>query len=217
MDEQQMLDATRANDADNAGALSGESPSECGSHSTPRWHVALTHQGAEKLAADELRKQDFQSFLPLRRREPRPTLPGTPRRHRRTADEGQPVMVPAYPRYLFVLFDPHRDPWRRICSTRGIRMLFGSHPERPTPVPHAVMAQVMRLASKWGEVPPRPADPMAPLVVGAIVEVAVGLLAGLAAVVVACNGKRSRVLLLGHGREVEMDRSDIGATSADAR
>lgn len=185
----------------------GPRPSECGSHSRPRWYVAMTHRGAERLAADELRKQDIQSFLPLRKREPRPVEPGH-RRHRK-ADPAEPVMVPAYPRYLFVLFDLQRDPWRRICSTRGVKHLFGSHPERPTPVPDKVMAAMLMRASKWGEEARQKPDPMQPLAKGAVVVIAAGLLSGSEGIVVECSGKRTKLLVLAWGREIEAPREDL--------
>jgi len=185
----------------------GLRPSECGSHSRPRWYVVMTHRGAERLAADELRKQDIQSFLPLRRREPRPVIPGQPRRHRK-AEPDEPQMVPAYPRYLFVLFDVERDRWRSICSTRGVKHLFGSHPERPTPIRDSVMAAMLLRASKWGEEAKVKPGPMPAFDPGVVVTIIDGPMASIEGVVVSCNGKRTTVLLLRWDREVEVDRNN---------
>ena len=200
-----------------AQALPGARPSECGSLRSDRWYVVQTHRAAERLAADELRKQDFQSFLPLILRRPKPPVPGAPRRHRKV--EAEPVLAPAYPRYLFVLFDLQRDRWRAICSTRGVARLFGASPERPTPVPEAVMAKLLLRASKWQREAERDAqrraDRLTILLPGEVVVVRSALFAGADAVVVNDDGRRTRVLLLTWNREVEVPRAEVEPTRQD--
>lgn len=43
--------------------------------------------------------------------------------------------VKMFPSYLFVQFDPSVDPWRPIATLPGVRQIFGTAPERPTPLP----------------------------------------------------------------------------------
>ncbi len=45
--------------------------------------------------------------------------------------------------YLFVQFDPQCDRWRPICSTFGVRKLFSTTPEHPTPIPDAVINRML--------------------------------------------------------------------------
>ena len=49
------------------------------------------------------------------------------------------VEAPFFPRYLFVGFDPHVDPWGAIRHTRGVCALIRHAPDRPTPVPVGVV------------------------------------------------------------------------------
>jgi hypothetical protein len=46
----------------------------------------------------------------------------------------QQHIVPLFARYLFCLFDPSREQWRRIYRARGIAGLIGATTDRPTPL-----------------------------------------------------------------------------------
>ncbi len=106
---------------------------ECGSHPGARWYCAQTVPGREAEVGVRLEAQGFGAFLPMVVVE----------------RAGKVAMVPAFPSYLFTRFDVAVDRWRCIHSTRGVRRLFGSTPERPTPVPDRAIAVL--LAEGWAK------------------------------------------------------------------
>lgn len=95
---------------------------ECGSH-PGRWYCVQAYQGRESEVRERIEAQGFAAFLPI----------VTERRR------GKIVTGPAFPGYLFARFDIARSRWRCIASTRGVKRLFGSSPECPTPVPQRAM------------------------------------------------------------------------------
>lgn len=92
----------------------------------PSWFVVRTHPHAEKLAASHLRRQGFETYLPLYRKR---------RRHARRVET---VAAPMFPGYLFVAFDPNEAQWRPIRSTIGVAGLICIG-DRPTPLPFTVV------------------------------------------------------------------------------
>ena len=100
-------------------ALSGDNAQECGSHSGPRWYIAQTHVGRHYEARDRLIAQHFEAILPLGAR---PTLGGGFR------------IEPLFGPYLLVRFDVTQPGWRKVPHTRGIRRVFGTSAEHPTPI-----------------------------------------------------------------------------------
>jgi transcriptional antiterminator RfaH len=72
------------------------------------WYVVHTHPREEDLAAEHLRRQEFDAYLPryLKRRS-----------HARRVEM---LPAPLFPRYLFVSFDIVAAEWRTIRSTRGV-------------------------------------------------------------------------------------------------
>lgn len=84
----------------------------------------------EALAIRNLDRQAFGSFCPR--------FWKTKRHARRQ----QTVLEPLFPGYLFVRFDPDREPWRAINGTFGVKRLVGSEERRPQPMPTGVMAQI---------------------------------------------------------------------------
>lgn len=92
----------------------------------PRWFVAQTQVNAENRAAQNLRQQGFDIYLPryLKRR-----------RHARKVDH---VAAPLFSRYLFVNIDLATQRWRSIQSTFGVSRLVMNGDE-PTPVPHGII------------------------------------------------------------------------------
>ena len=65
------------------------------------------------------------------------------RKVRRHARRVQSVLAPVFPGYAFVQFDPSRDQWRAINSTRGVRRLVAASPVRPQPMPEAAMRLIL--------------------------------------------------------------------------
>lgn len=105
-----------------------------------RWHVAYTQPLAETRAAQELRQQGFDAFLPLCRRL---------RRHARRTES---VLRPMFPRYLFVAIDLQSQPWRSVNGTRGVVHLVRQG-DRPAAVPAGVVESLRARADASGAVP----------------------------------------------------------------
>lgn len=85
---------------------------ELGGH---RWYLVLAKRGAEKLAAQNLERQGFTTYLPMHAPEP-----SRPSAARLTA----PIPRPFLPGYLFVSVDLQSEPWRKIFSTMGVRSIY---------------------------------------------------------------------------------------------
>ncbi|MFM8454831.1 MAG: transcriptional activator RfaH [Gammaproteobacteria bacterium] len=76
------------------------------------WFVVHTLPLKENLAEAQLQAQNFEVFFPRYAKK---------RRHARKIDT---VVVPLFPRYLFVSFDPEVDQWRSINGTLGVSCLL---------------------------------------------------------------------------------------------
>ena len=95
-----------------------------------RWYVVVTHAGQERLAAMNLRRQDFEAYLPMR-----PPLTANPRAGAK----------PLFPRYMFVSLDMARPGWRALYSTIGVHDVLstgsGEH-RRPKAIPGAWVERI---------------------------------------------------------------------------
>jgi transcriptional antiterminator RfaH len=91
-----------------------------------RWYVVQTQANGEAKAAENLRRQGYEIYLPrfLKRR-----------RHARKLDV---VAKPLFPRYMFVAIDTAAQRWRSIQSTSGVSHLVTSGDE-PAAVPESVV------------------------------------------------------------------------------
>jgi transcriptional antiterminator RfaH len=78
-----------------------------------------------------LDRQSFQSFSPSRME----TV--------QQRNKAKSVSRPLFPGYLFVQFDPTRNGWQAINSTRGISRVILGNIRRPTPLPAHFMAGLM--------------------------------------------------------------------------
>jgi len=78
---------------------------------TKLWAVVNTHAHKERLALDNLARQDFETYCP--------------RIHKRIrhARRVHHVQRPLFPGYVFISVDPGRRRWRPILSTIGVRSL----------------------------------------------------------------------------------------------
>lgn len=143
------LDLMARPDVGVESALSGPKPPECGSHSARRWYCVQTDRGRESEVRDRLEDQRFGAFLPV--------VIGM-----RTVRPGirQAAVCPAFPTYLFAAFDVKADRWRSILYTRGVRGIFSSAPETPTPVPQRQIETLLAL----GYDRPIADDPRPPLI-----------------------------------------------------
>ena len=93
-----------------------------------RWYVAQVKPNGFARAEANLKKQGFETFMPLRRK----TV-----RHARQMRE---VLRPVFPGYIFTRFGAARSDWRKINSTFGVSKLISFEAGKPTPVPDALMA-----------------------------------------------------------------------------
>lgn len=87
-----------------------------------RWYVAQSIPRMENWAVDNLLRQGFNAYWP--RYEVK--VKGRP-----AVDKFRSV----FPGYLFVNFDVLADPWRDICSTRGIRRVLGARDDGAVALP----------------------------------------------------------------------------------
>jgi transcriptional antiterminator RfaH len=91
-----------------------------------RWYVVQTQVNGEAKAADNLRRQGYEVYLPryLKRR-----------RHARKVDF---AAKPLFPRYMFVAIDIATQRWRSVQSTIGVSRLV-TNGDAPAAVPEGVV------------------------------------------------------------------------------
>lgn len=96
---------------------------------TLSWYAVYTQPNKEALAAQQLRNQGFEAYLPQYQR------------LRRHAGRTDIVSTALFPRYLFAGLDPDRQRWRSVNGTRGVigLVMFG---DKPMPVPQDVIAEI---------------------------------------------------------------------------
>ena len=87
-----------------------------------RWYVVQTQVNGEAKAAENLRRQGYEAYLPryLKRR-----------RHARKMDF---TAKPLFPRYMFVAIDMATQRWRSVQSTIGVSRLV-TNGDSPAAVP----------------------------------------------------------------------------------
>ena len=91
-----------------------------------RWYVVYSRPHREATASHHLVGQGYRTFLPR--------LLKT-RRHARKQEN---VLVPLFPRYLFIVLDINRDRWRSVNGTFGVASLI-MEGELPRPAPYSVV------------------------------------------------------------------------------
>ena len=96
-----------------------------------RWYLVHTLPKKEQQAELQLRAQGFRPYLPLMWR----TI--------RHARQLRTVRRPLFPRYLFVILNPKRDPWLSVRSTIGVSYLISSD-SGPIPVPVGVVESLIK-------------------------------------------------------------------------
>jgi transcriptional antiterminator RfaH len=95
-----------------------------------RWYVVHTRAQAEASALWHLANQGFNCFLPRILE------------LRRHARQTRLVLVPLFPRYLFVRLDLNETRWRAINGTRGVVSLLANGPH-PLPVPQGLVEMLL--------------------------------------------------------------------------
>lgn len=106
---------------------------------TLSWYAVYTQPGKESLAAQQLRNQGFEVYLPQYQK------------LRRHAGRTDIVATALFPRYLFVGLDTQRQRWRSVNGTRGVvgLVMFG---DKPTPVPAPVIEEIRGREDETGHV-----------------------------------------------------------------
>ena len=141
--------------------MSGEARSD-GRTTRPggrRWYLVRALTNREVLAAEQLARQGFTTFLPKQ--------PRTIRHARRIR-----IALAAYfPGYLFVELDLAAQRWRSINGTLGVSHLVGPA-ERPSPVPKGVVEALIEAADARGVLsgPPLQAGQTVRIIAGAFAD-----------------------------------------------
>lgn len=159
-----------------------------------RWYVARTHARKEEVARVNLANQGLQVFLP-RISETRRSEKGF-REHE----------CPLFPSYIFFKAPTDQALWRSVSGTRGISYIVGTKHGLPTPVPSAVMTQLLQLGPDGLINFGRPA-----FLVGDAVAVRKGPLTGLSAHIHALDnhGRVELLLDIMGGARTVIDSGDI--------
>ena len=103
------------------------------------WYVVQAQSRKEHVAAANLDKQGFLSFVPR--------ISRTVRHARRV----RTVMAPFFPRYLFVSLEADRDRWRSVNGTIGVTRIV-TDGTMPIPVPHGLVEGLMEMTERLGAV-----------------------------------------------------------------
>lgn len=94
------------------------------------WYLAQLKPGGFDRAKTNLRRQNFQTFMPVRAT--------SLRRNGKIV----PAQKPLFPGYLFTQVLPDRQNWRAINSTYGVARLVSLGQGKPTPVPADFMTDL---------------------------------------------------------------------------
>jgi transcriptional antiterminator RfaH len=163
--------------------------------SAEHWYLVYCKPRQEATARRHLERQGYRAYLPLVRESRR-------RSGRRVA-----LVVPMFPRYLFIRLSTQTDNWGPIRSTVGVMSLvrFG---QMPTPVPDGLV-ELLRQREDADGIQALPAAEHQP---GAKVRIMEGRFAGYEGIFVARSGRdRVAVLLqvLGRGTRTIVDINAI--------
>lgn len=101
------------------------------------WYLVHTHMGREHVAALNLNRQGFATFLPTQLRSIR---------HGRKL---KTVRAAYFPAYLFTTFDQNSDRWSPINNTFGVRRLVAFN-DRPARVPSAIISELIVRSDEAG-------------------------------------------------------------------
>ena len=92
----------------------------------PRWFVAQTNRGQERLARDSLRYEKIEVYLPM---------------YLNTDRVGSVRALPFFPGYLFFRIERTAPQWSLLFSTRGVSAILGNG-GRPMTVPDWVIEDI---------------------------------------------------------------------------
>lgn len=141
------------------------------------WAVVNAQPNRERLALENLQRQDFITYCPFVRRR---------RSHARRMSE---VLRPLFPGYLFVRIGPDVRRWRPMLSTYGVRTLIRCGDEL------SLIDDAFIQALKARELDGAIVRPPSPYQVGQQVRVAGGAFEGLVATIIEMH-ERDRLTVL---------------------
>lgn len=144
---------------------------------TARWYLIQTKPRQEARAEENLLRQHFECYRPIK------ALP--PSRGPQGAKTGEAL----FPGYLFIRLDCIHDNWYPIRSTRGVSRVvsFGG---QPTPVRDELIEQLRRRLAQ------SEAAPAATFTPGERVQVSGGSFSDIEAIFVSSDGEERSVILL---------------------
>ncbi len=109
------------------------------------WYLVQFKPNCHQLATRNLRRQGFETFLPLQEIT------------KRKPSKFTTQLRPLFPGYMFVSFNLTQDPsqvsWQKINSTMGVSRLVSSN-GRPRPVPLELITNLMLRCDKSGKLSP---------------------------------------------------------------
>ena len=144
---------------------------------TARWHVVSITQRSDAHAIEWLTRAGFETYYPqLRDMRPVPMRRRSQRQRKAVFTPMEPIVIPLFPRYVFVRFDPLRQPgWHAAFAQAGAGGLL-CHGRQPAAIADADLAR-FRDAEIEGAVPgATPTRFVVP--VGAQVRIIEGIFAG---------------------------------------
>jgi transcriptional antiterminator RfaH len=164
--------------------------------SCDQWYVAQLKPNSFEKAMTNLNRQDFDTFMPMRRE----TV-----RHARRQKE---VLKPVFPGYIFVRFGSLPNAWRKINSTFGVTRLVSFCSEKPASVPENLILALMKRCDRQAVL--RPLDD---LKAGEAVQVMSGTFAGFVGDIeefVAADRLRILFDFMGQKARLDVPRGDLG-------
>jgi transcriptional antiterminator RfaH len=199
-----MLDAATLPRIDTPQRDTGPATVSAPTPSGNRWHVVYTHPQAERRATQQLAQQGYTAYLPM---------VTVRRRDRVIRSLFHHIPSPMFPRYAFVRFDAHRDPWTPIMHTLGVRSLLCRPDGTPEPVARGAIS-ALRAAEALAATMTPETSRWAP---GMACSLATGVLRDVPAIVLALDGETAYVsmMMLGHLREVSVSLDSLRARDAD--
>ena len=105
------------------------------------WYLVQFKPNAHRLAERNLRRQGFQTFLPMQET------------FRRKASRFVSVLRPLFPGYMFVKVAVETAPWCKINSTIGVSRMV-SLDSKPKPLPLQLISKLMLRCDLSGKVLP---------------------------------------------------------------
>ena len=164
------------------------------------WYAIHTKPRQEEHAAEHLRRQEFEVYLPKIKQA------------RRFRQRWRDTIEPLFPRYLFIRLDLGSDNVAPIRSTRGVSKLV-SFNGLPATVPEPLIDALIESADPDSGLLPPHEDRFKP---GATVTIVNGPLAGLEAIFEAHDGEARSIILLellGKTRQLRINRDHLRTTS----